>query len=191
MGWNDVEQTGGSGSKDKVEYTKFPEGVTVIRVLDNEPYSFWSHWMTKHGKGVTCLGKGCPICAVIAQQKANKEARTYSSTKRHAMRVWNYTTKRMEIMVQGQGFAQQLLNLHKEVGDITTYDIKVTRKGLEVSDTNYMCLPMAPKPFEFGSEVTEVNFEEAFKTLDKDQIIKLMEGATWEEVFGKTEESEE
>ena len=83
MSWDDVNRTAGS-TKD-INYTKFSEGNTVIRIIDDEPYSFWSHWMMKHNKGVTCLGKDCPICSVIAQQKANKETPTYSSTQRHVI----------------------------------------------------------------------------------------------------------
>ena len=45
MAWSDVENT--SGKKEKIPYTKFPEGGTRIRILDGEPYSFWQHWFPK------------------------------------------------------------------------------------------------------------------------------------------------
>lgn len=186
MSWDDVERTSGS-SGDKNEFTKFGEGNTIIRVLDSEPFTFWSHWMTKTNKGVTCLGKGCPICSVIAQQKANKDTPTYSSTQRNAIRIWNYTTNQMEIMVQGKNFFQQLLNLHKEIGDLTTYNIKVTRKGSD-TNTNYMMLPVPPSDFEHGEKCTPVDLADVLKPIEKDKLLLLMEGKTWEEVFGKKDE---
>lgn len=185
MSWDDVNRT--SGSNKTNNYTKFTEGNTLIRVIDNEPYSFWNHWMTKHNHGVTCLGKDCPICSVIAKQKANKETPIYSSTQRHAIRIWNYTTNQMEIMVQGKTFFQQLLTLHKEVGDITTYDIKVIRKGSD-TNTTYTLLPSIEEPFKHTDAIEDVNFSEAFTAPDRDKLLLLMEGKTWEEVFGKAED---
>lgn len=186
MGWNEVEYTAGSGG-DKIPYTKFPEGNTLIRILDSEPYSFWSHWMTKHNKGANCLGKDCPICSVIASQKANKETPTYTSSQRHAIRIWNYTTNQMEIMIQGKTFFGQLLTLHKDVGDIRSYDIKVVRKGSDTS-TTYMLLPMKEAAFEHTDKIEEVNYGDLFKPIEKDKLLLLMEGKSWEEVFGKSEE---
>lgn len=91
MAWSDVENTG--GKKEKIPYTKFPEGGTRIRILDGEPYSFWQHWFPKQNTAATCLGKDCPVCNVIAQAKANKVTPIYNSSHRHALRIWNYTTK--------------------------------------------------------------------------------------------------
>lgn len=185
MSWDDVNRT--SGSTKKNTYTKFGEGNTVIRIIDNEPYSFWSHWMQKHNNGVSCLGKDCPICSVIAQQKANKEVPTYSSTQRHAVRIWNYTTNQMEVMIQGKTFFQQLLTLHKEVGDITTYDIKVVRKGSD-TNTTYTLLPQKESVFAHKDELEDIDFAESLKAPERDKLLLLMEGKTWEEVFGKAEE---
>jgi hypothetical protein len=186
MSWSDVE--GKSGGKEKNNYTSFPEGTTKIRVLDAEPFSFWNHWLPKHGKGTSCLGKGCPICDVIAQSKANKIQAPYSSTRRHGIRIWNYSTNQMEIMVQGNTFFQDLLVLHKNVGDITTYNIKVVRSGKDMNNTKYTLLPEPPSEFDHADEVVAVDLAEAFKPIDKDKLLLLMEGKTWEEVFGKSEE---
>lgn len=185
MSWEDIERKG--GKSDRTPITAFSEGNTQIRCIDNDPFSFWNHWMQKHGRGAVCLGRDCPICSVITQQKANKETTTYSSTQRHAIRIWNYSTKQMEIMIQGKQFFEQLLNLHREVGDIQTYDIKVTRKGTG-TDTTYMCLPMAPKEFEHASEIVEIDFAEQFKPMAKENLLLLMEGKTYDEVFGDKSE---
>lgn len=183
MSWDDVTASGGE-KKEKTPYTAFGAGNTVIRVLDEEPFSFWSHWLQKQQTSVTCPGKDCPICGVIAQMKANKETPIYTSSKRHAIRVWNYVTNQMEVMIQGKNFFQQLLTLHKEVGDITGYDIKVVRKGTG-TDTTYTLLPSAPKPFEITEGVSDVDLTDLLKAPTKEEIIQLMEGKTWTEINGQ------
>lgn len=180
MGWNDVTAEG--SKTEKIGYTKFEGGGTLIRVLDNEPYSFWSHWLDAQKTSVTCMGKDCPMCAVNAQLRANKEQQKYANSQRHAIRVYNYGTKEMEIMIQGKTFFSNLLTLHKEVGDITSYDIKVVRKGTG-TDTTYQLLPQAPKEVEFDEGVIkDVDFAEQFKTPTRLEMIALMEGKTWNEI---------
>ncbi len=189
MSWDDVERQGGEGTTtEKTPYTRFEKGATMIRILDNDPHSFWSHWLQQQKTSITCPGKGCPICNVIAQAKANKTQVPYSSTQRHAVRVWNYSTERMEILIQGKKFFSDLLALHREVGDITTYDIKVIRNG-EGTDTTYMILPQTPKEFEHGDEVEEVNLAEVLHAPTNEEILQLMEGKTWDEINGTGEMS--
>ena len=84
-------------------------------------------------------------------------------------------------MIQGRIFFSQLLDLHKEVGDITTYDIKVIRKG-EGTETTYTLLPQAPKPLEITEGIENVNMEEYFKTPEREVIMQLIEGKTWDEI---------
>jgi hypothetical protein len=181
MGWEEV--AGQKSEKEKIPYTKFENGSTMIRVLDNEPYSFWSHWLNKQQTSVTCLTKDCPICSIIAQMKANKETPIYTSTMRHAIRIWNYTTNQMEIMIQGKVFFSQLLTLHKEVGDITSYDIKVVRKG-SGTDTTYTLLPSAPTDFKITDGITNVDMANLFSPPTREEMLMLIEGKTWAEING-------
>ena len=190
MSWNDIEGNGNFDDKEKIPYTKFEQGNTVIRILDGEPYSFWSHWAVKQNMGITCLGKDCPICDVVKQQKADGvEKKTYNSSKRHAMRILNKNTGRMEIMLQGKQFMQDLYTYHKEIGDLRDYDIKVVRKGTE-TDTKYTLLPCPPAPLTDAEKalISEVDLPEVLKPYDKDVIIKLMEGKTLKEIFGNGDE---
>ena len=188
MAWADIERKSNTNKEDRVPYTKFEAGATTIRILDNEPYSFWSHWLPSQNTSVICMGKGCPICAVIAEEKANKVAnKKYSSTQRHAIRIWNYKTNQMEVMIQGKNFFSQLLTLHREVGDITTYDIKVIRSG-EGKETSYTVIPSAPSEFGIEEGIEEVNMEELFKAPEKDVILQLMEGKTYAEIYGNNED---
>lgn len=184
MGWNEVD----SKEKTKVPYTKFPEGTTKIRVLDKEPYSFWQHWLEKQKTSVTCLGKDCPICNVISQAKANKMTPPYNSTQRHALRIWNYSTNQMEVMIQGRTFMQGLLSLLREVGDITEYDIKIMRSGTG-TNTSYTPLPTAPSEFDYEDKVIEeINMEELFKAPTKEEMIQLMQGMSWNEINNVSDE---
>lgn len=177
MSWDAIE----GKDKEKMTYTKLPEGNSIIRAIDSEPVSFWNHWLQAQKTGITCLGKDCPICAIIAQQKADKTTPMYASSQRHAIRVWNYATNQMEVLIQGRQFFQNLLVLHREVGNITTYDIKIVRKGTDTS-TTYQMLPQAVKPFEFEDKLTDVDFVELFKPIDRETVLLLMEGKTWEQI---------
>lgn len=184
MGWAEVM---GEKTSEKIPYTKFETGSTMIRVLDNEPYSYWSHWLNKQQTSVACLKRDCPICGVIAQMKANKETPIYTSSQRHAIRIWNYTTNQMEIMIQGKNFFSQLLTLHKEIGDITTYDIKVVRKG-QGTDTTYTLLPSTPKEFDTNDKtIVDVDMAEQFSPPTREEMLLLMEGLTWAEINGNEE----
>lgn len=182
MSWDDVRNE--SKSNEKENYTKFPEGTTMIRILDAEPYSFWQHWIQSTKTSVNCPGKDCPICNVIAKAKANNETPMYNNSRKHAMRVWNYTTNQMEIMTQGKGFMQQILDLHEEIGDIRTYDIKVKRSGGGLN-TTYTTMPTAPSDFKFAEHIHDVNMEKLFSAPSNDIILQLMEGKTWSEIGGE------
>lgn len=188
MGWNEVEGT----AKERTPYTKFAEGVTLIRVLDSEPYSFWSHWMQKQQTSVTCMGKNCPICEIIAKAKANNTPTQYNNSHRHAMRIWNYSTNKMEVMIQGKGFMSDLLALHREIGDLRTYDIKIVRNGTG-KETKYTVLPTAPAEFGITEGIEEVNMAELFKPPTREEMLKLIEGRTWAEIneSGEKEKEEE
>lgn len=181
MGWSDLEKT--TVTTEKIPYTKFEIGSTTIRILDKEPYTFWQHWIPSINSSAVCPGKDtCPICAIIKQQKENPNIpKKYSSTMRFAWRVWNYNTNQMEIMIMGKQFAQQLYTFHKEVGDLTTYDVKIIRNG-QGKDTTYMPLPQMIKPFEFNDKVTAIDFATYFKPATKEEIEQLLAGKTWNDI---------
>lgn len=180
MSWADIERNG--NDNEKVPYTKF-NGTTRIRILDDEPYSFWQHWLPQQSTSVSCMGKECPICSVNAQAKANKEKPIYGNSQRHAMRIWNYGENRMEVMIQGKGFFSQLLTLNREIGDLKGYDIKVIRNG-SGTDTTYTMLPGAPASFEYMDECKEVDMAELFKAPEKEVVLQLMEGKSWSDIYG-------
>jgi len=184
MGWNDINE---NASKEKTPYTKFTVGNNMFRILGDEPYSYWSHWLQKQQTSVACAGRDCPICNLIKAAKEAGETPAYNSTKRHAILVWNYTTNQAEIMIQGKTFFNQLLDLHQEVGDIRSYDIKVIRKG-KGTDTTYTILPQPAKEFDReGKNIPEVNFAELFAPPTHEEMLQLIEGKTRAEINGKEE----
>lgn len=190
MGWNDVLSD--AKNNDRTPITSFAVGNTMIRVLDDEPISFWNHWINKTKTSVRCMGKECPICNVIAQMKAQnvpKNEIPYSNNKRHMIRIWNYTTNQMEVLMQGKTFFSNLLDLHKEVGDITTYDIKVVRKGSDL-DTTYTLIPGKVEEFMHKDQVANINIDEMFSAPEKEIMLQLMEGKTWADITKKDEETE-
>lgn len=185
MGWNDVENNG--IGEEKVSYTKFAEGTTKIRIVDDEPYSFWQHWLPEQRTSVTCLGKDCPICNVIKKDKSNGMTPRFNSSQRHAIRIWNYSTNQMEVMIQSKTFMSNLLTLHKEMGDLKGYDVKVIRKGTG-TDTTYNLLPVMPATeFEFEEQLKHVDIPDLFKEPTKEEMLQLMDGRTWAEINGEEE----
>lgn len=183
MGWNDVTNKNNSNSE-RPPYAKLTEGNTIIRVLDEEPYSFWQHWINKARTSAICGEPDCPICEIIKNAKKEGIPSEYQNSRRHAMRIWNYTTNRMEILIQGRSFMNDLYVLHKEVGDIREYDIKVVRKGLDKS-TTYSLLPMAVSKFEHEDEIEDIDLPEIFKPTKREVTLKLMVGIPKEEAYSE------
>lgn len=193
MGWNDVKNnSGGGGGGNKIEYMKFPEGVTYFRTISEAPVSRWTHWMPRIKRSVTCIGKGCPICTLIKEAKANKESPQYNSTKKHSMLVINRTTGNVEILDQGSKFFEDMLILHEDEGDIRGFDIKARRKGSD-KDTTYRLdaekktsLSDADKKLIEDGGFDKFNLEEYFKPPTVEQMVALINGADPKEVFSKS-----
>lgn len=196
MGWNDVD-TNKNNVSTEVTYVKLPEGSTTLRIVDEEPYTRWTHWVPQanggRGMSITCIGKGCPICNLIAEAKANKVKPKYNTRKVHSMNVINRTTNQLEVLEQGESIFKQLKAFHKEIGDIRDYDVKIIRSGKGL-DTNYTCVPLQKKPLtEEEKKMFEqkVNFAEYYATPTKEQILALMDGANAKDIFEGSNDEEE
>lgn len=208
FGWDDIED---DNNNESIDFVKFPEGNTTIRIIDEKPYTRWTHWIPQanEGKGasITCIGKGCPICELISQAKANKEKPKYNSRKVHTMRVINRTTGKVEINEQGKMFYQNLNSIRKEIGDIRCYDVKVIRKGTGKSDTSYTLLPLAPsgkfemkddryKFIDYDDKDKELvdkdfSFDEFYVKPDVETILQILDGKPFSEIFGNKDDNEE
>ncbi len=191
-GWDfDSNNSGGSA---KAEFTKFPVGVTRIRVLDEEPKVRWTHWMQQHKRSINCPGKGCPICEVRKQQKANKEPNTYAMGRRFAMNIYNLETGKVEIMEQGLNFFQDLKDLREDAdGDLTQVIIKVRRRGEGKDDTSYRLDIDTKEPLSLDEatklSAMKTNLDEYFKPHTNEQILRIISGEAWDTVM-KSETTE-
>lgn len=135
----DLDSGGGGVS---AEFTKFPVGVTRIRVLDDAPHIRWTHWMNQFRRSVNCPGmRDCPIDEIISRQRANGEKETYSRARRYAMNIYNYETEQNEIMEQSKTFMEDLKlvmeDLAKENKKLSDVVLRVRRTGTGRQDTRY------------------------------------------------------
>lgn len=190
MSWNQV----GTETAKKAEFLSFPTGITNIRILDPEPFTRWTHWVPSARRSVTCPGRGCPICQAINIAKANKEEPKFTRSKKHSMNVINRTTGNVEIMEQGNGFFEELFELHKDEGDVRGYDIKVKRTG-NGTNTKYRLTALEAEELTADeiklAEENKVELEEYFSIPTIEQVTRLMNGEDPKEVFSSNGDSDE
>lgn len=191
-GWN-FESNGGSNKK--VEFTKFPVGVTRIRVLGDSPDVRWTHWIQNAKRSINCPGKGCPICEIRKQQKANKETYTYAMSRRFAIWIYNYDTEKVELCEQGIGFFEDLKNVMDDIVEggnkLSDAILKVRRKGTTKDDTTYRIdkddiKPLSSSEREVYAEDI-IDLKEFFKPHDPADILRIVKGEKWEDVFKREE----
>lgn len=186
-------------SDDKIEFTKFPEGVVKIRVVGIAPKTRWTHWMPKHSRAVTCPGnKVCPICEIRQIQKSNKEPYSYDMSRRIAIQVINRNTGKLEIMEQGVNFFEELKDLMQMLNEkgssLLDVDISVRRRGTGKDGTSYRldideAYPLTDKDKELIEKMLDL--DEFFKEHTPEQILAVMEGADWNETMYPKDEEEE
>lgn len=152
-------------------YMKWEQGANRFRLLE-KPVIGREWWVHEDG---TVVVKG------EKPMKGNKPVRLPKS-KKHllfremtveefenakefwAMQVWNYKTKRIEVLsINQSGIIRTLTNLafDKEWGSPLGYDVTVTRDG-EGLETSYETVPMPPK--ELAPEVKEALSESIIRT---------------------------
>lgn len=186
----DLDKSGGGGGN-KAEFVKFPEGITRIRIIDDAPYQRWIHFMRAHKRSINCPGKGCPICEIRKQEKANGiKQHTYDMQKRFALNVINRETKRVEILEQGKTFIQDLIDLRADLAQdghtIKDADIKVRRRGSTKDDTSYRLDVDKVFLFDEADQVlllNKINLEEYFAPHTPEQILRIIQGEDWNEVM--------
>lgn len=179
-GW-DLD-SGSNGGGQEVDFTKFPVGVTKIRVVDVAPHQRWTHWMPQFRRSVNCPGRGCPIDEIRRQEKANGVPYSYNMTKRFALQIINRETGKLEIMEQGKTFMEDLRDLMNDLREdgksLSDVDIKVRRRGTDANDTTYRLdideeYPLSDNDKKLAENKLDLN--EYFKPHTPEQIMKLLE----------------
>lgn len=192
-GW-DLD-TGSNGSGTKTEFTKFPEGITRIRIVDEAPFQRWTHWQQKHKRSINCPGKGCPICDIRRNEKANKMPPTQAIAKRFAINVINRETNRLEILEQGKTFFEDVRDLmedlKKEGKKLSDADFKVRRRGTTKDDTSYRVdidekYPLSDADLKLLEN--RVDLQAYFTPHTNEQILRILNGEAWEDVMKREEE---
>lgn len=185
MGWGDIK--GNNSDKQELNFLSFVDGTTQVRVIDDEPFSRWTHWLPQanDGKGlsVTCIGKECPVCAEIKRAKATKETPKYSSRKMHALNVINRGTGEVNILDKGNKVFEQILGIREEMfedyGDLINYDVKIRVSNAGTRDASYVIIPHLKKPLTSDEKALEkYNLEEVFPILTAEQVQTLMDGGS-------------
>lgn len=187
-GWNfDLND----GEVKKAEFAKFPVGITRIRILDEAPVVRWTHFLNQFKRSINCPGRGCPICEIRKQQKANKETQTYAMGRRLAINIFNLETGKVEICEQGVTFFEELKDVvfdaGNDVANLSDIIIKVRRKGTGKSDTSYRLdvdsiQPMSEEDLNKCNE-DKTDFEEYFKPHTNEQILRIVKGESWDDVM--------
>ena len=154
-----------------------------MRILDAEPKAVWVHWLSQanNGKGlsVVCLGKNCPMCEKLRYDKANNVQTRDRIQRQFVINVYNRNTERVELLQKGKSIFETLATFHKQMGDITGYDINIVKAGKGL-DTKYTPVPvMQSQPIPEGLELYDL--DEVTQTFDPLVVELLISGMTIED----------
>ena len=200
MGWNDVKPTNNNTNGErKLNYLKLNQGTNQIRILDDEPVSTWQHWIPQanYGKGISvvCPGKDCPICK---ERKKTAEAmktdksitQKYNVSRQHMINVIDRATGEVAILQKGNTIFENLVVFLEEIGDLREYDVRIIRKGTG-RQTTYTVIPVQPSTplTEKEKNLEKFDLEKLAKPLEIDQILQLMEGKSYDDIFNNNDDS--
>ena len=181
--WDLAIQNEREGSKTEVAYVKFNDGNNQMRILDKEPVAMWVHWLAEanNGKGlsVNCLGQNCPACEQLKYQKANKMQTRNRVSRQFAINVYNRTTKQVELLQKGKTIFETLATYHKQMGDITGYDINIVKSGRGL-DTKYTVVPVMQSE-AIPSDLELYDLTKISETFSREMVELLMTGQSIEE----------
>lgn len=199
--WNNVGNENNTEKKE-VKYLKFPEGSTVIRVLDEAPYTRWQHWLPApanggKGVGIDCIGKDCPVCQKIAMEKAKgtpKELIKLTTKKVHSINVLVRKSNgedELNVLEQGNGLFGNLKDCMVMMGnagitpDLRKMDVMVNRTGTGFNSTKYSVMPLMNKISDLTEKelaLEKYDLKSLKPILTPEQIIQVMNGATLDSI---------
>ena len=133
-------------------YMKFEEGQNRIRILE-KPITGYVYWEDAEGNLVPkneMAGKGGkPVRVKSWEGLTNAQRGAMKGFA--AMVVWNYQAERIQILeIKQVGIinALEALSLSKSWGDVTSFDIVITktRTGINPTDVEYSVMPEPKEP---------------------------------------------
>jgi hypothetical protein len=152
---------------DKDEFKQLEEGDNLVRLIGH--YIFKNvHYSKEWGRSyVVCGGDGCPACSSGNLPKIH-----------YYINILDRKDDKMKILKFGITLKRKFQNIVQKYGDITTYDIIITRKGLNL-DTKYEVLPMKEsKPITDNLKKymidNFVDLETKFETPTSAKILEMM-----------------
>lgn len=178
--WEDVK--GNSSDEGKLGFFKLEAGSSaIVRIVDDEPLSRWTHWIQSAGRSVVCIGEknGCPCCTANREAKdAGVKVKPYGNSKKHTIHVINKSAKKLELLEQGNEFFETLLGYREAMGDLQNFDLKITRTGLK-KNTKYTIIPLPATPLnEEETKLLEgkLNLKEDLKAPTVEQVMEIING---------------
>lgn len=119
------------------DYTKLVDGESLrLRIL-SEPIFYWEFWKNK--KQARIVWDGSSSVEAPSGYEGEKGKFTW------AMIVWNYDANKLQIWAPAQKvFLNNLESFakDKDIGDPMTFDIKISRKGSTIDNTEYSIMPL-------------------------------------------------
>jgi hypothetical protein len=181
ISWEDVAGSG-SNEEGKLGFFKLEAGKTaIIRIVDDEPLTRWTHWINSAGRSVVCISEknGCPCCIANKEAKeAGLKDKPFSNSKKHTIHIINKSTNRLELLEQGNEFFETLLGYREAMGDLQGFDLKIIRTGTKKS-TKYTIVPMPATPLTDEEKALlegKINLKEDLKPPTREQILELIAG---------------
>ena len=170
--WEQLTESFKSEEGPRVPFMKLQPGKNVIRVASN-PSKIYQHWeKTVDGKSkkITCIGTGCPLCAIGHVPSTRFQIKVLDKL--------DPNDPQPKILETGATVIKQISNYANdaEYGDPSNYDIKIQKEGTG-KETRYAVTaspnknPMSPREQALINELPDI--KDINKELTREQILNL------------------
>lgn len=152
-----------------VTFKTLEVGDNVVRFIGNYVFRNVHYISTSKIRYIICCGEDCPLCAA----KNNPRLSYYCN-------IYDRSDKKVKILRFGVRIRKALYNLYRRYGDLSNFDIIITREGTGL-DSEYTVLPLLGAESQALSkediEIIQkgyINLEEHFKIPTPQEISELL-----------------